>query len=478
MATRPASPATACRWCRTRCRIIPGRWPASWRRSTGRRSTGRTCPGVLSVPGDCPFLPPDLVARLHAAREAAGVPLACARLRRLDASADRPVAGRPARRAARRAAGRRAKIDRWTARFGCAACGMADRARSTPSSTPMRRRTWRRQSGSCRHRPWTRIASGRPRPTRRVRTPRGRAARGSGRPARPRHLLRQFREGIGLGERGQQPRALARELARRAGSSAPEPASPGRIRAGRPSCDRRSRRRGEARQRLRPGAGRAAAPAAAPGAGRSRRRPPGCPAGPTTGVAADHPHRRGPAGLDRQAPEDQPPAALDRGLHMVLLARRDAARGEQQVVRRPRPRQRRRRRRRGRRAGCRGRRPRPAAAASSAISVKRLRIVGLRRRRAARPARPARRRSRTRRPARGGAPSASSGRAPRRGRCRAARSRRPAGSADGAARHVLAGRAAIGAALQAGRQRSPRRPPRAHPPASSPCRRRPASARR
>jgi molybdopterin-guanine dinucleotide biosynthesis protein A len=34
---------------------------------------------VASVPGDCPFLPGDLVARLRAARAAAGVPLCCAR---------------------------------------------------------------------------------------------------------------------------------------------------------------------------------------------------------------------------------------------------------------------------------------------------------------------------------------------------------------------------------------------------------------
>ena len=34
---------------------------------------------VVSVPGDCPFLPRDLVARLHQARAAAGLPLACAR---------------------------------------------------------------------------------------------------------------------------------------------------------------------------------------------------------------------------------------------------------------------------------------------------------------------------------------------------------------------------------------------------------------
>ena len=33
---------------------------------------------MVSVPGDCPFLPADLVARLAAARRAAGVPLACA----------------------------------------------------------------------------------------------------------------------------------------------------------------------------------------------------------------------------------------------------------------------------------------------------------------------------------------------------------------------------------------------------------------
>jgi molybdopterin-guanine dinucleotide biosynthesis protein A len=34
---------------------------------------------IVSVPGDCPFLPNELVARLEAARAQAGVPLACAR---------------------------------------------------------------------------------------------------------------------------------------------------------------------------------------------------------------------------------------------------------------------------------------------------------------------------------------------------------------------------------------------------------------
>jgi molybdopterin-guanine dinucleotide biosynthesis protein A len=79
-------------------------------------------PWVLSVPGDCPFLPADLASGLHAAREAAGVPLACAR------SAEDgqthpviglwPVALREALRGALRDGER--KIDRWTARHGCA----------------------------------------------------------------------------------------------------------------------------------------------------------------------------------------------------------------------------------------------------------------------------------------------------------------------------------------------------------------------
>jgi len=34
---------------------------------------------LVSVPGDCPFLPKDLVTRLHNARTTANVPLACAR---------------------------------------------------------------------------------------------------------------------------------------------------------------------------------------------------------------------------------------------------------------------------------------------------------------------------------------------------------------------------------------------------------------
>jgi molybdenum cofactor guanylyltransferase len=76
---------------------------------------------LASVPGDCPFLPPDLVRRLHAARVTAGMPLACAK------SGDwrHPVVGlwpvdlRADLRRAVAAEGLR-KIEMWTARHGVA----------------------------------------------------------------------------------------------------------------------------------------------------------------------------------------------------------------------------------------------------------------------------------------------------------------------------------------------------------------------
>jgi molybdopterin-guanine dinucleotide biosynthesis protein A len=79
---------------------------------------------VVSVPGDCPFLPADVVARLHAAREAACAPLACAR----SGGRAHPVVGlwpvtlRDDLRRALVEEGLR-KIDVWTARHGV---GMAD----------------------------------------------------------------------------------------------------------------------------------------------------------------------------------------------------------------------------------------------------------------------------------------------------------------------------------------------------------------
>jgi len=76
---------------------------------------------LATVPGDCPFLPRDMVRRLHAARAGAGVPLACAK------SGDwrHPVVGlwpvelRADLRRAVVAEGLR-KIEVWTGRHGVA----------------------------------------------------------------------------------------------------------------------------------------------------------------------------------------------------------------------------------------------------------------------------------------------------------------------------------------------------------------------
>jgi molybdenum cofactor guanylyltransferase len=76
---------------------------------------------VVSVPGDCPFLPRDLVAQLSAAREAAGQPLACARSGewRHPVVGLWPVALRADLRRAVVDEGLR-KIELWTARHGVA----------------------------------------------------------------------------------------------------------------------------------------------------------------------------------------------------------------------------------------------------------------------------------------------------------------------------------------------------------------------
>jgi molybdopterin-guanine dinucleotide biosynthesis protein A len=76
---------------------------------------------VASVPGDCPFLPRDLVARLHQAREAAGTPLACARSGewRHPVVGLWPVALREDLRHALTRENLR-KIELWTARHGVA----------------------------------------------------------------------------------------------------------------------------------------------------------------------------------------------------------------------------------------------------------------------------------------------------------------------------------------------------------------------
>src|SRR5207237_940216 len=83
---------------------------------------------LASVPGDCPFLPIDLIARLAAARAAAGAPLACAR------SGDwrHPVVGlwpvtlRDDLRHALSDEGLH-KIEAWTARHGVAIADWPDK---------------------------------------------------------------------------------------------------------------------------------------------------------------------------------------------------------------------------------------------------------------------------------------------------------------------------------------------------------------
>jgi molybdopterin-guanine dinucleotide biosynthesis protein A len=84
-------------------------------------------PGIewlVSVPGDCPFLPRDLVPRLHAARAAAATPLACAQSGawRHPVVGLWPVALRDDLRHALVAEGLR-KIEGWTARHGVALAG-------------------------------------------------------------------------------------------------------------------------------------------------------------------------------------------------------------------------------------------------------------------------------------------------------------------------------------------------------------------
>ena len=76
---------------------------------------------LVSVAADTPFIPRDLVARLHEAREEQGVPLACA----ASGGWTHPVIGlwpvslRDDLRRALTVEDER-KIDRWTARYGCA----------------------------------------------------------------------------------------------------------------------------------------------------------------------------------------------------------------------------------------------------------------------------------------------------------------------------------------------------------------------
>jgi len=83
---------------------------------------------MASVPGDCPFLPDDLVARLHVARAAENTPLACARSGewRHPVVGLWPVALRDDLRRALLDEGLH-KIEVWTARHGVAIADWPDR---------------------------------------------------------------------------------------------------------------------------------------------------------------------------------------------------------------------------------------------------------------------------------------------------------------------------------------------------------------
>jgi molybdopterin-guanine dinucleotide biosynthesis protein A len=83
---------------------------------------------MLSVPGDCPFLPDDLAERLHEARRAEGKPLACARSGewRHPVVGLWPVALRGDLRKALTVDDLR-KIEVWTARHGIAIADWPDK---------------------------------------------------------------------------------------------------------------------------------------------------------------------------------------------------------------------------------------------------------------------------------------------------------------------------------------------------------------
>ena len=204
------------------------------RHSRRPRLGGGACARIewmVSVPGDCPFLPADLVARLHDVRAQRRHAARLRALGRLAASGRRPLAGQAAR-------GFAARVDR---RRTCA------RSRSGPRVTASRWRIGRtsrsiRFSMSTRRKMPRRAQCGcREGDIRKCRQPIRSAI---GRKSDPfagldvRDVFCEFGEAIGLGKRRQQARALAadilslRERRRRCASQ-----TRGHIRGGPSSCD-------------------------------------------------------------------------------------------------------------------------------------------------------------------------------------------------------------------------------------------------
>ena len=123
MATPSASPTPAAPSCPTTCRTHPGPLAGILAGLDWLAAEDNGIEWLLSVPGDCPFLPDDLVERLHIARVkmGAGVPLACARSGewRHPVVGLWPLALRADLRKALVVEGLR-KIEVWTARHGVA----------------------------------------------------------------------------------------------------------------------------------------------------------------------------------------------------------------------------------------------------------------------------------------------------------------------------------------------------------------------
>ena len=242
---------------------------------------------IVSVPGDCPFLPRDLVARAACgAHRRNGKPLACAH------SGDwrHPVVGlwqvalREDLRHAITVEDLR-KIEVWTARHGVALADWPTEPVdpffnvNTPEDVEKATQLAASRRGLARQH--------------RIRQEADRLARRD-----LGHVVVEFGEPVGCGQRRDHARAVLRMLGRliraiRARASATR----AHIRAGLSSCDRQSPTRPAARSAAQARRRQAAAAAAAPRARRSRTPRPDCPAGRRTPCPRSTPIATGRPGL-------------------------------------------------------------------------------------------------------------------------------------------------------------------------------------